>query len=125
MKNDFSSRLSEGLIRAKMSQVDLSKITGISKSAISQYLSGAFKPKQDRTYVIARALHVEPAWLMGYDVPATKIEAEAAAAGAYKKERPTDEADQSETKQKLHEVIDQMTEEDAAAFLQILNRKTQ
>lgn len=36
---------------------------------MSQYISGAFKPKQDRTYLIAQALNVSEAWLMGFDVP--------------------------------------------------------
>ena len=34
---------------------------------MSQYLSGTFKPKQQRTYLIAKALNVNEAWLMGYD----------------------------------------------------------
>ena len=50
-------------------QIDLSTKTGIPKSAISQYISGEFKPKQDRIYLIARTLNVDEAWLMGYDVP--------------------------------------------------------
>lgn len=47
---------------------ELSNKTGIPKSSISQYLSGYTKPKQDRLYLIANALHVSEAWLLGYNV---------------------------------------------------------
>lgn len=40
---------------------------------MSQYISGAFEPKNDRLYLIAQALDVNPVWLMGYDVPMEKI----------------------------------------------------
>lgn len=40
---------------------------------MSQYISGAFKPKQKRTYLLAQALDVDEAWLMGYDVPMERI----------------------------------------------------
>ena len=50
-------------------QAELCKRTGIPKSSLSLYLSGAYEPKQDRIYTIAQALNVSEAWLMGYDVP--------------------------------------------------------
>lgn len=52
-----------------LTQKDLCEKTGIPKSAMSQYCSGAFVPKQERTALIAQALDVNEAWLMGYDVP--------------------------------------------------------
>ena len=52
-----------------MKQSELCRITNIPKSAISQYISGCFEPKQDRIYLIAKTLDVSEAWLMGYDVP--------------------------------------------------------
>ena len=52
-----------------MKQSELCAKTGIPKSAMSQYISGAFEPKQDRIYLMADALNVNEAWLMGYDVP--------------------------------------------------------
>ena len=52
-----------------MTAVELSTKTKIPKSSISQYLSGYAKPKQDRIYLLASALNVSEAWLMGYDVP--------------------------------------------------------
>lgn len=64
-----ANRIREALSIRKMKQVDLCRITKIPKSAMSQYLSGAFEPKQDRIYMMAQALDVSEAWLMGLDVP--------------------------------------------------------
>lgn len=41
----------------------------IGTNDICQYLSGFSEPKQDKIYVIALALNVSEAWLMGFDVP--------------------------------------------------------
>ena len=70
MKNaDFSERLVEAMKIRRMSAADLSRLTGIDKSAISRYRSGAYKPNQINTYLLAQSLRVSPAWLMGFDVP--------------------------------------------------------
>lgn len=39
----------------------------ISKSSISQYVSGKVVPKQDKIFILADALDVNPAWLFGMD----------------------------------------------------------
>ena len=39
------------------------------KSDISQYVTGRAEPNQDKLYVLSKALDVDVAWLMGYDVP--------------------------------------------------------
>ena len=62
-------RIKRALRIRGMKQSELCQITKIPKSAISQYISGAFEPKQDRVYLIAKALNVSEAWLMGFDVP--------------------------------------------------------
>lgn len=67
-------RLRRALDIRNMRQSDLCEKTKIPKSAISHYLSGSFVPKQDRAFIIAQALGVDPAWLMGYDVPMEKKE---------------------------------------------------
>ena len=69
-----SDRIKEALDIKGMKQADLCKLTQIPKSAISQYISGAFEPKQDRIYLIAKALNVSEAWLMGLDVPMERKE---------------------------------------------------
>lgn len=65
----FGQRLRYAMKIRDMSQADLVEKTGISKSGISQYLSGEFKAKQDRIFILAKALDVDPSWLMGKDVP--------------------------------------------------------
>lgn len=70
---EFYERLNEAMKINGISQTELCVRTHIPKSAMSQYMSGAFKPKQDRTYLIACALNVSEAWLMGFDVPIERI----------------------------------------------------
>ena len=67
-----ATRIAKALSIRGMRQADLCEKTKIPKSAISQYVSGAFEPKQDRIYLISQALNVDPVWLMGYDVPMEK-----------------------------------------------------
>jgi repressor LexA len=75
MTDSFAERLARALDARDVKQVELAEKTGISKSAISQYLSGAFVPKQRNTYKIAAALGVNPAWLMGKDVEMEDVSA--------------------------------------------------
>ena len=64
-----ADRIKTALSIRGMKQSDLCRLTKIPKSALSQYISGAYDPKQDRIYLISRALNVSEAWLMGLDVP--------------------------------------------------------
>lgn len=68
-QNTCAERIKRALRIRGMRQYELCQITKIPKSAMSQYISGAFEPKQDRVYLIAKALNVSEAWLMGFDVP--------------------------------------------------------
>lgn len=65
----IADRIKEGLKIKGMRQADLCKLARIPKSSLSLYLSGAYEPKQDRIYLISKALNVSEAWLMGFDVP--------------------------------------------------------
>ena len=65
----FSERLQESLKRKSLKAIELANLSGISRGAISSYLSGRWKAKQDNIYLLAKALNVNEAWLMGYDVP--------------------------------------------------------
>ena len=62
-------RIKEAMKANKIKQVTLCELTGIPKSAMSQYVSGIITPKDDRLSRLANALGVSPAWLKGYDVP--------------------------------------------------------
>jgi transcriptional regulator with XRE-family HTH domain len=71
MKNQFIERLNSILQKRNLSQADLSKMTGIRSSSISDWLNGKYEPKQDKISIIADALNVSPVWLIGYDEPST------------------------------------------------------
>lgn len=65
----IAERIKEGMEIRQLKQTDLVEKTGISKGALSSYISGRYQPKQNNIYLIAKALDVSEAWLMGVDVP--------------------------------------------------------
>lgn len=69
-------RIALGLKMRDMRAIDLAQKTGISKSSISHYISGRNLARQDALHQMAKALDVNEAWLMGYDVPPTRDLAE-------------------------------------------------
>lgn len=68
-QTDFAERLTQALDLRGLSAADLSRATGVSDGTISCYKKGKYQAKQNRVYDFARVLRVDPAWLMGYDVP--------------------------------------------------------
>ena len=62
-------RLQEAMDIRGYRAVDLVERTGIPKGTISYYMTGKTEPKADRLYIIAKALDVSEAWLLGFDVP--------------------------------------------------------
>lgn len=76
MKSNSKERLNELMNYFGIKQSDLSKRTGLPKSAISMYASGNRQPRQDKLTIIAETYGVDEAWLMGYDVPMFKTETE-------------------------------------------------
>lgn len=68
IKEDFRLRLQFAMDHAGIKAIDLARKTGISEATISQYRSGYSKPKDQRLVLIANALNVDPAWLMGLNV---------------------------------------------------------
>ena len=67
--SDFAERLRIALDFRNMKATELSELTGINKSTISQYLSKEYEPKRERIELFAKALNVNEVWLTGYDVP--------------------------------------------------------
>lgn len=72
-----SDRLQQIMSEGNLKQVDiLDKVrpyadkynVKMNKSDISQYVSGKVEPGQKKIYVLSKALGVNEAWLMGYDV---------------------------------------------------------
>ena len=68
---DFAERLKTAMQLRGVRAAELSERSGINQGDISNYLSGKYKAKQDRVYTFAQILEVNPAWLMGYEVPMT------------------------------------------------------
>ena len=64
-----SARMKEAMTDAGKKAADIVEATGIPKSTMSRYLSGAYEPKSEATYKIAQYLGVAEMWLLGYDVP--------------------------------------------------------
>ena len=69
---EFKDRLKRALSLREMTPGKLAKKTGISKSSISQYMSGYTRPKQDKIFLISKVLNISEAWLAGFDVPMEK-----------------------------------------------------
>lgn len=63
----FSERLKSKLKELRMSQAELARRSGLSKSTISHYVKGDWKGKQDAVYAIAGVLRCNAEWLLGYD----------------------------------------------------------
>ena len=65
----FANRLNTAMRIRNIKATELSERTGISKSSLSEYINGKYEAKQDGVYLLAKALNVNEAWLMGLDVP--------------------------------------------------------
>lgn len=74
--SDFAERLRIALDLRKMKATELSELTNINKSTISQYLAKLYKPKRDRIELFAKILNVNEAWITGYDVPMENLSKE-------------------------------------------------
>jgi transcriptional regulator with XRE-family HTH domain len=108
-KYTCATRISLALKIRNMKQSELCRLTGIPKSAMSQYVSGAFEPKQDRIYLLSQALNVSEAWLMGYDVPMER-----------EKFSPSNEENLTEGEKVLLELFRQIPEEQQDLVLQMI-----
>lgn len=69
MKNEFQYRLQKALAASGLTASELSERTGISEANLSNYINGKYVAKQDKCFLIAKALNVDPGWLMTGDEP--------------------------------------------------------
>lgn len=67
MNNVTSQRLQQALKSQNITAAELSRRSGIGKSAICRYLKGTIVPKPYAINRLAEALHADPVWLLGYD----------------------------------------------------------
>ena len=63
MIETFHTRFKKVLDESGITQTELSKLTGIRASSISDYYNGKYTPKQDKVTLIANVLNVSPSWL--------------------------------------------------------------
>ena len=105
-----SVRIAKALSIRNMKQSELCEKTKIPKSAISQYLSGAFEPKQDRLLLMAKALEVDPAWLMGFDIPMERKE----------KENSSDKLPLTEGAQLMLDLFNQVPEDKQSIVIEMI-----
>ena len=67
-------RLREAMSDMGITQQELADKTQIGKSSISHYVNGNNEPGNKSAYKLAEVLNVNPAWLMGLDVPKESME---------------------------------------------------
>lgn len=66
---ELKDRIVEAMKIRGMNATELVEKTGIPKTTISYYRTGKTVPRASNLYLIAQALDVNEAWLLGYDVP--------------------------------------------------------
>jgi transcriptional regulator with XRE-family HTH domain len=103
-------RIAKALDIRGMKQSELCRLAKVPKSSLSLYLSGAYEPKSDRIYLIAQALRVSEAWLMGYDVPMTED----------KKNNTHDKKTLTEGEEILLDLFNQVPEESQQMVLEMI-----
>lgn len=64
----FQERLIYAMNKRNLKQSDLVRMTGINKGALSSYINGRYEPKQNNVFLLSKALDVNEAWLLGYDI---------------------------------------------------------
>lgn len=77
-ENTTAQRLGEIMALRNLKQIDVINMAipycqmykiKLGRNDLSQYLSGKVSPGQSKLFILAKALNVSEAWLMGYDVP--------------------------------------------------------
>lgn len=103
-----SVRLKKALSIRNMTQTELCAKAKISRSSLSEYLSGKHEPMQDKIFILAKALNVDPVWLWGHDVPMET-----------QKEISHDKADLTEGEKMMLSVFRLIPEEQQRVFLEM------
>ena len=113
---DFGIRLQQAMQERRMSASDLSKASGVGKSLISYYINGKCLAKQDKIYLLAHALTVDPGWLITGVEPKVDPVFDLQYFGA----EPPDEAPQTEEARILAKGIDKLNPEQRAQALAVV-----
>ena len=70
----IKDRLNEAMKLRGMNATELAQKSGLNKSSISRYLTGENVPRSIAIGKMSKALGVNPAWVLGYDVPMEETE---------------------------------------------------
>lgn len=62
-------RIKEMMQELNLRQSEICAKTGITKSALSNYINGTREPRQDALMMLSVPYGINPTWLMGLDVP--------------------------------------------------------
>lgn len=68
-KYSFAKRLKELMEENNETTYSVAEVVHLTAATISRYLKGEMAPKITTVEVLARHFNVNPAWLLGYDVP--------------------------------------------------------
>ena len=85
------------------------KLVRVTKSDLSQYLSGKSVPGNWKADILGKVLDVSPVWLMGFDVPGER--------SPETNKEPVIADELSATKQELLDVVSDLSETEAAVLL--------
>ena len=66
MKKNFVDIINDVMKEKNITQSELSRWTGITQSTISDWVRGKYLPRQDKIDVLAVALGIQPAYLLGF-----------------------------------------------------------
>lgn len=69
MENEFQYRLQKAIAAKGITASELSRLSGVGKADISNYINGKYLAKQDKVLMMARALDVDPGWLLTGEEP--------------------------------------------------------
>jgi len=85
MKESTATRIKQIMSKKNLKQVDILRLAEpycskyrvkLNKNDLSQYVSGKVQPKQDKLKILALALNVSEPWLMGFNLPMNRLNAE-------------------------------------------------
>ncbi len=65
-------RIQQLMEQYNLTLTEMSKRTGLAKSTLSYYVNGKSIPRQEQIGIIADTFHIDPAWLLGYNVEMRK-----------------------------------------------------
>lgn len=73
--SDFANKVKELMKRDGVSQKELARLSNISESSISRYISGSFEPRMDILINIAKVFNVSVAYLIGENTAVSENDA--------------------------------------------------